>query len=310
MWPEEGRTAAYDLVVVGHIALDFITRQGEIVRSSLGGPPTYASLAASKLGASTAIISKVGEDFPKEYVELLANNGVDLAGLKVAPGGQTTSFLIEYLDGERDMVLKARAPPIEPDDVPPALSSKAILAAPIAGEISRQVVAKLRRRTEFLCLDPQGFVRQFAEDGRVSLRPWFDRFLLSLTDVVKASWREYEHIVGSGDLRYSLRKLHNLGVGVVIITLGEEGSVLSLRGELYAIPSYQVERVAEPTGAGDAYMGAFLAEYVRGEDPVWCACVGTAAASFVVEDFGPSRFGSREEVLERAEVVQDMVVKL
>ena len=116
--------------------------------------------------------------------------------------------------------------------------------------------------------------------------------------------------MGSGDLRYSLRKLHNLGVGIVIITLGEEGSVLSLRGELYAIPSYEVEQVAEPTGAGDAYMGAFLAEYVRGEDPVWCACVGTAAASFVVEGFGPSRFGSREEVLERAEVVQDMVMKL
>ena len=310
MRADEGPRTSYDLVVVGHIALDFITRGGETIRSALGGPPTYASLAASKLGASVGIISKVGDDFPEEHMEFLMSSGIDLASLKVVSGEKTTRFLIEYTDGERNMVLQARAPPIRPEDVPPALSAKAILLAPIAGELSQPVVAILRHKADCLCLDPQGFVREFDADGRVRLRDWFDRLVLIHTDIVKMSRREFEHVVGPGDLRFCMRKLHNLGVSLVIVTLGEAGSVLSVRGQLYGIPAYRVEHVAEPTGAGDAYIGAFLAEYVRGEDPVWCACVGTAAASFVVEAFGPTRFGSREEVLERAEVIHDVVVKL
>ena len=59
--------APYDLVVVGHFALDVITRRGQPVQGALGGPPAYASLAARKLGASVAVISRVGDDFPEEY---------------------------------------------------------------------------------------------------------------------------------------------------------------------------------------------------------------------------------------------------
>jgi len=257
-----------------------------------------------------AVISRVGDDFPEEYKRLLTEAGVDLSALKTVEGAKTTNYVIEYLDGERRMVLKAKAPPIEPEDIPHELTARAVLLAPIAGEISPPLVAVLRRRAEYLCLDPQGLVRSFREDGTVVLKGWFDRFVLSLTDIMKASLREYERIMGTGRLRYGLRKLHNLGVGLVIITLGEEGSILSVRGELYAIPAYEVTRVAEPTGAGDVYIGAFLAEYVRNEDPVWCACVGSAAASFVVEEFGPTRFGSREEVMERAQEIYNLVVKV
>jgi len=300
----------FDLVVVGHLALDVITRKGMPTQGALGGPPTYASMAAKKMGASVGIISKVGDDFPVEHMRFLIANGIDLFGLRVVEGARTTNYVLEYTDGERELILKARAPPITPEDIPGDMAARALLVAPIAGEVSGSLVVELRRRAEHLCLDPQGFVRTFSRDGRVSLVRWFDRNVLSHVDILKASLAEYEHIMGTKRLREGLKKLHELGVSVVIITLGEEGSVLSVRGDLYAIPSYWVKTSVEPTGAGDAYIGAFLAEYIRDEDPVWCACVGSAAASFVVEAFGPTRFGERGEVIGRARELYELAVKV
>ena len=302
-------TSSYDLLVVGHFAIDVIVRGNEPTEGALGGPPTYASLAARKMGASVGVISKVGDDFPEEHIKLLEESGVDLRGLKVVKGAKTTNYVLVYEDGMRRMVLKARAPGIELEDIPPDAVSRSTLVAPIAGEVSSSVISELRRRTECLCLDPQGFVRSFASDGTVILRNWFNRHILSSLDMLKASLREYECIMGKGRLRAGLKRLHKLGIGLVAITLGEDGSILSVRGRLFAIPAFEAKTV-EPTGAGDVYIGAFLAEYSRGEDPIWCACVGSAAASFVVEGFGPTRFGEREEVLARAQDIYEHVVEV
>jgi len=297
-------------LVVGHFALDVIIRGGRPIQGALGGPPTYASIAARKLGASVGVISKVGDDFPIEHMRFLVANGVDLSGLRVVEGAKTTNYILEYMDGERKLILKARAPPIMPEDVPDDMTARAILLAPIAGEASAPLAVKLRQQTEHLCLDPQGFVRAFRSDGTVELVRWFNRTVLSQTDILKASLAEYERIMGAKRFREGLMKLHRLGVSIVIITLGEDGSILSMRDGLYAIPAYEVQAAAAPVGPGDAYIGAFLAEYVRGEDPIWCACVGSAAASFVVESFGPSRFGERDEVIRRAQELYNKVAKV
>jgi sugar/nucleoside kinase (ribokinase family) len=64
----------------------------------------------------------------------------------------------------------------------------------------------------------------------------------------------------------------------------------------------------DPTGAGDAYMGPFLAEYGQGKNVLWCACVGSAASSFVIEGIGSEKFGERHEVYERARKIYDKIV--
>ena len=65
----------------------------------------------------------------------------------------------------------------------------------------------------------------------------------------------------------------------------------------------------DPTGAGDAFIGAFLAEYVSGKDPEWCSCVGSAASSFVVEGIGPAVFGEKEETYLRARQIYGKELK-
>jgi 2-dehydro-3-deoxygluconokinase len=95
------------------------------------------------------------------------------------------------------------------------------------------------------------------------------------------------------------------GVRIVIVTLGAEGALVSVEDTIHRVPAYKPEKFVDPTGAGDAFIGAFLAEYARGENCAWCSHVGSAAASLVVEGIGPTSFGDKEEIYRRARTLAE-----
>jgi sugar/nucleoside kinase (ribokinase family) len=85
------QTIIFDLVTVGHFAMDAILSPTiKLLRITLGGSLTYVSVAAAKLGAKVSVISKVGNDFPNEYFEWFQDSGVDLSGLKRIYNASTT----------------------------------------------------------------------------------------------------------------------------------------------------------------------------------------------------------------------------
>jgi sugar/nucleoside kinase (ribokinase family) len=297
----------FDLVTVGHFAIDTICLPSmEFPKQALGGPPTYVSFAAAKLGAKVSVVSKVGEDFSNSYAEWLRNNNVDLSGLRWIKGASTTQFAVNYQkNGSRKLQLKARAPSIFVDDLPRNLQATAIHVAPIAGEVSEETVAELHKATSILSMDPQGFVRSFDARGNVNLKHWNGRTILKQADLFKSSRNEIQSISGTNKLKVAMRKISEYGVKVVIVTLGKKGCTLFFDGKFSSIPAYRSGRAVDPTGAGDAFSGAFLAEYVRRKDPLWCACVGSASASFVIEGIGPQRFGEKEETYERAKEIYE-----
>jgi sugar/nucleoside kinase (ribokinase family) len=297
----------FDLVTVGHFAIDTIHLQSlAFPKQALGGPPTYVSVAAAKLGAKVSVISKVGEDFSNSYIEWLKNNSVDLSGLRQIKGAPTTQYIIKYRkNGSRKMQLKTRAPSIFIDDLPANLHAKAVHVAPIAGELSEETVTELRKATNILSLDPQGFVRSFDLKGNVRLRHWEGQITLEQIDLFKSSLNEVKSITGTKRLKVAMRKISDCGVKVVIATRRTRGCMLLFDGGFFSVPAYKSKRIVDPTGAGDAFSGAFLAEYVRRKNPLWCACVGSASASFVVEGIGAQRFGEKEETYERAKEIYE-----
>jgi len=304
-------TCVFDIVTVGHFAIDYIHSPTiASPKPTLGGPPTYVSLAAAKLGANVSVISKVGEDFSKDYVKWLKNKKVDLSGLKKVKGASTTRFVIKYQKGwKRKLQLKARAPPISANDLPDSLQARAVHVAPIANELSEELVTKLRKATSILSLDPQGFVRGFDRNGNVSLKGWKRHGVLEQVDVYKSSLNEIEVVTGTNNLDLAMRRIADYGVKMVIVTRGMLGSTVFFDSTFYNILICASKIVLDPTGAGDAFSGAFLAEYVRGKEPLWCACVGSSSASFVVEGVGPERFGEREETYERAREIYEKQLK-
>lgn len=293
-----------DIAVVGHFSVDTIilpTRTKPF--TVLGGAATYTSFAAKTLEASVSVISKIGEHFPEAYLWWLNQENINIEGVKRICNEPTTCFELSYSKdlSDRTLRLKSRGPVIEVADIPEGFHAKAIHVAPIAGEISCEVVEQLKKCCETISLDPQGLVRSFDEAGNVSENQVVDARIFSLVDIYKSSRNELYHLTGEKELKPAIKAIHDVGVETVIVTNGAKGSILSVEGAHYNIAACPSEVVVDPTGAGDVFIGGFLTEYIRGKESLWCAYVGSAAASFVVEGIGPTFFGKKEQIYQRAQ---------
>ena len=302
----------FDIVSVGHFSIDSIflpDRKTPFV--VLGGSTAYVSLAARRLESRVAAISKVGGDFPEAYRWWLDQEGVDLSGLKKVEAVSTTRFELKYSTdlSERTLHLKSKAPPIGADDLPNPLKAFAIHVAPIAGEVTYEIVEKLKNHADVLSLDPQGLVRRFDESGNISLGSLADSRILDVINVYKSSQSEIQAVTGQTDLVSAVESIHNHGVKIVLVTLGSKGALLSVEGTRYDVPACAPAKLVDPTGAGDAFISGFLSEYVNGENILRCACVGAATASFVVEGIGPTFFGDKTQVYQRARELYEKGIK-
>jgi sugar/nucleoside kinase (ribokinase family) len=292
-----------DVTTVGHLCIDSIILPS---RSKpfmvLGGATTYTSFVAKRLDVSAAVISKVGEDFPEAYLWWLQQEGVDTHGVVRKENEISTRFQLEYNSdlSERTLLLKGKACPIKLEDLPKNFHSKAIHIAPIAGEVNYDVVEHLKGYSDTLSLDPQGLLRSFDAEGNVSASSSVDKNILSLIKIYKSCQSEINQLTGQSELKKAVKDIHDLGVETVIVTMGAKGSYLSFEGAQYDVPACQSEVLVDPTGAGDVFIGGFLAEYVQKKEPLWCACVGSAAASLVVEGLGPTYFGNSQDIYWRA----------
>ncbi|MBS7647478.1 MAG: carbohydrate kinase family protein [Candidatus Bathyarchaeia archaeon] len=302
----------FDITIVGHLCIDSISLPNkQSPYTILGGSAAYTSLSAKRLGANVSIISKVGGDFPKAYLWWLSQEGIDLTGVLRIEGEKTTRFELKYDSSmsNRTLRLLSKAPVIKVEDLPNLLDTKVAHIAPIADEIPYDVTEKMKKSTEVLSIDPQGLVRAFDENGTVVSKPLEDKRVLELVNIYKSSKEEIEAITGMADLRAAIRSIHDFGVETVIVTMGIKGAAISIDGTVYEIPVYTPDKIVDPTGAGDAFIGGFLAEYVQGKEVLWCACVGSAAASAVVEGVGPTLIGSGSQIRQRAELLYEKRIK-
>ena len=303
----------FDVAVVGHFAIDTIrlpSRSHPFV--ALGGSVTYVSFVAKRLDGTVSVVSKVGGDFPEAYMWLLREEGIDVSSVVKLKREGTTRFELEYSKdlSNRTLKLESKAAPIKVSNLPKSLQAKAVHVAPIAGEISYEVVKRLKGCAEVLSLDPQGLLRRFnKKTGKVTSSSSFDKRLFSLINVYKSSLDEISALTGHSDINAAINAIHDFGVKTVIVTLGAKGAVLSVEKTVYNIPACSSRVLVDPTGAGDAFIGGFLTEYIRQKDAFWCACVGSAAASLVIEGIGPTFFGEKEEIYQRARSVYEKEIK-
>jgi sugar/nucleoside kinase (ribokinase family) len=277
----------------------------------LGGAATYTSFAAKRLEATASVISKVGGNFPEAYLWWLKQEGIDISGVTKRTDEPTTSFELTYNTdlSDRTLKLKSKGASIGLADVPADLQAKAIHIAPIANEVSFEVVEHLKKCADVLSIDPQGLLRSFDEAGNVTENASVDTQIFSLINIYKSSQNEIYQLTGESELKPAIKAIHDVGVETVIVTMGAKGSLLSVEGAQYNIAACPSQVLVDPTGAGDVFIGGFLTEYLRQKESTWCACVGSAAASVVVEGLGPTYFGKKEEIYRRAKILYEKELK-
>ncbi len=301
-----------DVAVIGHFSIDTIllpSRTAPFV--VLGGAATYTSFATKRLGATTSVISKVGGNFPEAYLWWVKQEGIDISGVTKHANEPTTQFELQYnVDlSERTLKLKSKGTPISLDDLPAGFKAKAVHIAPIANEVSFEVIEHLKHCADVVSLDPQGLLRSFDQAGNVTENTSLDARIFSLINICKSSQNEIFRLTGESELKPAIRAIHDVGVETVIVTMGTKGSVLSVEGAQYNIAACPSQVLVDPTGAGDVFIGGFLTEFLRQKESTWCACVGSAAASLVVEGLGPTYFGKKEEIYQRAKVLYEKELK-
>jgi len=296
----------YDLVVVGHIVRDYISRRGKVRGPSLGGPCIYSSLAARALDASVLVVSRVGEDFTRKEFAWIAKRGVAVDRIRTS-SSPTTCFKIDYRNGGRTMKVTQRCEPLSTNDVRSLPTSSAVHIGLVLDDFREDLALRLAKRDSVLSLEAQGYTRKLDGSGLVRRKKWNNAALLKSLEVLKVSEPELRAM---GVQRVTTRSLAKLGPRIIFVTQGAKGTIVWSRDEgAFRIPAYPT-RILDPTGAGDALVGAFLVTWVRTGDLLRAGSVGSSVASFVVERFGPANFGSSKQIERRADWILERVVRM
>lgn len=245
------------LVIVGSVALDTIETPHGKVEDALGGSAVYASLAASYF-SPTYIVGVVGEDYPARGVELLEAHKVNLDGLETKPG-KTFRWSGAYRQWSQadtlstDLNVFADFSPQLPHS---CRSCRSLLLANIHPQLQLQVLNQIESYKWAAC-DTMNYW--------ISLCPELLSEVIRKVDIVFINEDEIRQYTGLDSIFAAGRHLLEMGVKAVVIKRGEYGSVTVLPDDLFFAPAYPVERIQDPTGAGDSFAGGFMS-YLATQD--------------------------------------------
>jgi ribokinase len=271
-----------DFLAIGHVARDEF--EGEPTWR-LGGTALYAAATAARLGARAALVTRVGPPEKDALEERCSQLGIALHAL---PSSVTTTFGFRYVDGRRFMRLKARARGIAPTDVPAEWRhARAVVLGSIAHELDRSLFGTTSPTATVLVA--QGYLREWSADGAIRPREWEDAE--EIVPRVAAVVLSEDDV--AGDLSAPRRWARN---GGVYVTLAERGVLVLDHGSEGIVPGYAVERVVDPTGAGDAFAAGLAIALADGRPPDECARFANAVASFAVEGVGMESLADRARV--------------
>jgi sugar/nucleoside kinase (ribokinase family) len=277
-----GRSLTVDFLAIGHVARDEF--EGEPTWR-LGGTALYAAATAARLGTATALATRVG---PTEEPALQERCTQLEIALRALPSSVTTTFGFRYVEGRRLMRLKARARGIAPSDVPAEWrAARAVVLGSVAHELDRSLFGTTSPSATVLVA--QGYLREWSADGAIRPREWEDAD--EIVPLVSAVVLSEDDV--AGDLSAPRRWARN---GRVYVTLAERGVLVLAGGTETTIPGYRVERVVDPTGAGDAFAAGLAIALADGRPPDDCARYANAVASFAVEGVGMDGLADRARV--------------
>lgn len=272
------------LLVTGSIGLDTVETPLGKVEDQLGGSATYFSLAGCLLNP-IRLVGAVGEDFPDRYRSLLSDRHIDVLGLEVRKGSKTFRWHGRYSPDMNDRttvnvalnVLGERGPKIPG----PFKDSAYVFLANNDPQLQMELLNQLSGPRLVVCDTMDLWINHHREN---LLK------VLGRVDGVVLNDGEARTLTGEYNLIAAAMAVGKLGPKFVIVKKGEHGSLLYGQGRLFLLPAFPIQKVVDPTGAGDSFAGGFmgyLASVDRSDFAAQAQALvyGTVAASFTVESF-------------------------
>lgn len=287
------------VVIVGSVALDTVATPFGRAESVLGGSATYAALAASFF-SPVRLVAVVGEDFPEAHLEALRQRGVDLSGVEIAAGATFRWEGYYEFDLNQAHTVSTQLNVFERfrPKLPPAYRDTPYLfLANIDPELQLSVCSQVHAPRLTICDTMNYWI--------VNKRPALLE-MLRRAEIVLMNDAEARQLCETPNLVMAARQVLAMGPRAVIIKKGEHGALLFTPEGHFSAPSYPLETVRDPTGAGDTFAGALIGYLAYTNDPSedslrQAIVYGSVMASYNVEDFGPARLLrlTHEEIIAR-----------
>jgi len=275
------------VLVVGSVALDSVETPFGRADDVLGGSGTFFSSSASHF-APVQLVGVVGDDYPVEKLQPLADRGVDLAGLEHAPGssfrwrGRYRHDLNSAETLETHLGVFSNFRPKIPEQF---RNAPFVFLANIDPRLQLQVLEQVEKPRLVAC-DTMNF---WIESRRPELVE-----LLGHVDLITLNDSEARQLTEHSNLIKAARWIMDKGPRFVLIKKGEHGAFMFTRESIFFAPAYPLESVFDPTGAGDSFAGGFIGYLASTGDLSErsmrrAVVVGSAMGSFAVEQFSNAR---------------------
>ena len=268
-----------DITAIGEILIDLtqsgLTEQG-IPRfdANPGGAPANLAVAASRLGAKTAFVGRVGRDSYGDFLRrTLEENKVDVTGMSVDPVQHTTLAVVSLDEkGERSFSFY-RDPSadvnLRPEDIPAQLLKNTRIlhfgSVSLTTEPSRSATFEAAKAAKeqgaWISYDPN-YRASLWLDEQTAIRQMLEP--LPLVDILKISDEELPLLTGMTDPERGSARLAEKGPKLILVTLGADGAFYRFVGKTGHVAGVKVA-VGDTNGAGDTFFGALLSQLVKKE---------------------------------------------
>ena len=256
------------LAIFSHCALDTISLEGSSYEQ-IGGAASYCGIMARELKFDVDLFTKFGTDFPKQY---LTDHKINLINSESIQN--TTKFAISISGSERTLKLENECDPIDYSNV----NADGHIVSPIYHEISDDVLKNIKDDSNFLFIDPQGFLRQKDSDNNIVLQK--SNLDLSDVDAIKINPEEGQNIVdGSND--EMMLALQKKGIEYVLLTNKTDVSLL-VKDRIYSL-KLPNKKIHDTTGIGDIFCSTFTCTMLKEKDFLWALCFAAGSAQAALE---------------------------
>lgn len=286
-----------DIVCLGEPLLEFSQQAGSGPPRFLqgyGGDTSNCAVAAARQGASTGMVTALGDDaFGRAFLELWRAEGVDTRAVQIDPQAHTGIYFISYRDGQHEfsyMRKGSAASRMRPADLP----GECIRGARIlhVSGIS-QAISDIAADCVFQAIElARGAGLQVSYDTNLRLKLWplararaVIHAAMARAQIALPGLDDARQLTGLDDADAIADFYLKLGAAIVALKMGREGVLLATADGRERLPPHPVEQV-DATGAGDVFDGAFLAELVRGAEPRAAAVYASVAAALSTRGHG------------------------
>lgn len=273
------------LLVIGSLALDTIETPFGKAERTLGGSATFISTSASYFTKTVRLVGIVGYDFPQEEIEFLKSKGIDTSGLEISQTLKTFHWHGKYdfdLNTRESLVTELNA--FETFD--PVISEKFrdsdyVCLGNLHPGIQKKVVQQIKNPKLIMC-DTMNFWIEGAIKDLIGI--------LKLVNLLVINDSEARELSKEYNLVTAAKKIMSMGPKIIIIKKGEHGALLFTNDFVFSAPAYPLEKVFDPTGAGDTFAGGLMGWIAKtgdlSEKNLKLAVIyGSAMASLAVEKF-------------------------